>query len=207
MKRFVLLAIVLLSAAFVSANARPSAAEPLIIQIDMIGTEQVPPVNTRTWGFVRFFFSDDRLSAEYNVDVKGLSYNIVLGADIHRGAPGVNGPVVKHLADGGFLVTSGRLTLTRAELDEMAGGGWYVSLKSEAHPDGEIRGQIVLPPGFLSQGEVAPPRPIAPPVDFDPGASSEHPPAGEASPPPAAPPTVSGPRIVPPSTGDGGLLR
>ncbi len=160
----------------------------------MFGSQEVPPVNTGAWGFVRFFFSEDRLSAEYSVDVKGMSSNLVLGADIHRGRPGVAGPVVKHLADGGFLVTSGRLRLTPAELEELSSGTWYVSLKSAEHPEGEIRGQIVLPPAFLPQRESAP-APVEPARDR--GL------APDVVPPPAPSPAV---RIVAPSTGSGGLL-
>ena len=66
------------------------------------GPQVVPPVDSIGWGFVRFFFSQDRLSADYTVDVKGFSGNIVLGADIRRSAPGTNGPIIHHLADGGF---------------------------------------------------------------------------------------------------------
>ena len=115
----------------------------------MFCTEQVPPVETTAYGFVRFFFNEAGTAADYTVDVKGVSNNLVLGADIHRGAPGENGPVVKHLADGDFIVTSGRLTLTPDELQKMANGSWYVSLKTVHHPEGEMRGQIMLPPDLL----------------------------------------------------------
>ncbi|HLF08512.1 MAG TPA: CHRD domain-containing protein [Dehalococcoidia bacterium] len=135
-------------------------AAPIMFQTDMYGTEQVPAVRTQAWGFVRWFFNEQKTEADYTVDVKGLSGSIVSGADIHRGTHGVNGPAIRHLADGGFIVTSGHMRFSTADLNEMAAGNWYVSLKSVEHPDGELRGQIVLPPSFWTAPE--PPAPLAP---------------------------------------------
>jgi hypothetical protein len=128
----------------------------------MYGSEQVPAVRTQAWGFVRWFFNEQKTEADYTVDVKGLSGSIVAGADIHRGARGVNGPVIRKLADGGFIVTSGHMRFSTADLNEMAAGNWYVSLKSAEFPKGELRGQIVLPPGFWTPPEA--PAAATPPV-------------------------------------------
>lgn len=126
------------------------ARAALVLETDMYGGYQVPPVNTQVWGFVRFFWSDDRRSADYTVDVKGVSFGDVTGAAIHRGAPGSNGPVVHTLADTGFLTYGGHITFTQAELQEMLAGGWYVTLSTTDHPEGAIRGQILLPSNFFS---------------------------------------------------------
>ena len=163
-----------------------SAEAPFVFQTDMYGGNHVPPVTSIAWGFVRFFFSEDRLRADYTVDVKGYSGTLVEGADLHRGQPGTNGPVVRHLADGGFIVTAGRLELTPAELEEFVAGEYYVSLKTKGHPEGELRGQVVVPDGFAKKPEAAPaPVPARSRVSED------------------APPT--GISITPPNTGDAGL--
>jgi len=163
-------------------GAAPAAARGPVLQIDMFGSEQVPPVETNAWGFIRFFFEEDLSAAEVTVDVKGLSGGQILGADIHRGRSGLNGPVVYHLVDGDFIVTSGHLDLTAADLAEMRAGAWYVSLKTTRHPEGELRGQIVLP------SPVTGPAPSAPPPV-------------QAATAPAVPPLIR-----PPSTGSAGLL-
>src|SRR3979409_1621617 len=95
--------VVLLASTTISTRAPAVAASPYVMQVDMHGPQVVPPVDSIGWGFVRFFFSQDRLSADYTVDVKGFSGSLVRGADIRRGGPSVNGPVIHHLADGGFL--------------------------------------------------------------------------------------------------------
>lgn len=173
-------------------QSREIRAADYVFETRMYGNEQVPPVDTVGWGFFRFFFNEDRSAADVTVDIKGLAGQGVISADIHRGAPGTNGPVVKHLADGGYIVTAARVTFTKAELQEMASGAWYISLKTELHPNGELRGQILPPADFLPSTATPTPAPAA--TDT------------------APPPVISGGGgtglvITPPNTGDGGLVR
>ena len=184
MKRLLLLVPVL---ALLHLGGSSTQAEPVILQIDMYGENVVPPVDTHAWGFVRFFFNDDRSEANYTVDIKGYSGTAVTGADIRSGEPGNNGPLVFHLTDGDFIVTSGQMKLTPDQLQEFVSGGWYVTLSTLFHPDGEMRGQIVVPDGFLPGGGAAPP-PAQP---------------APANPAPANPGTPGA--ISPPNTGDAGL--
>ena len=184
MKRLLLLVPVL---ALLHLGGSASRAEPVILQIDMYGENVAPPVDTHAWGFVRFFFNDDRSEANYTVDIKGYSNSAVTGADIRSGEPGINGGVVFHLTDGDFIVTSGRMTLTPDQLQAFVSGGWYVTLTTIFHPDGEMRGQIVVPDGFLP-GAAPAPRPA---------------PSAPSNPAPANPPTPGA--ILPPNTGNAGL--
>jgi hypothetical protein len=159
------------------ASPRVASAATVVFQTDMYGSEQVPAVRTNAWGFVRWFFNDQKTEADYTVDVKGISGNQVSGADIHRGRSGVNGPVVRKLADGGFIVAAGHIRFSSADLNEMAGGNWYISLKSKQFPNGELRGQIVLPEGFWlpPAAAPAPPAPVflpEPPAALIPAAAA-----------------------------------
>src|SRR5712691_4871153 len=133
MARFILAACAIVLVLGFVPPAAGDAANPYVMQIDMHGPQVVPPVDSTGWGFVRFFFSQDRLAADYTVDVKGFSGNIVLGADIRRGPPGTNGPVIHHLADGGFITMGSHITFSRAELDDIASGLWYVTLYTALH--------------------------------------------------------------------------
>ncbi len=157
MKRLLLLVPML---ALIHFGGPATQAEPFVLQIDMYGENVVPPVDTHAWGFVRFFFDDERSEANYTVDIKGYSGNAVTGADIRSGAPGQTGPVVFHLTDGDFIVTSGHLKLTPDQLQAFVSGGWYVTLSTTFHPDGEMRGQVVVPEGFLPAGASAPRQPV-----------------------------------------------
>jgi hypothetical protein len=126
----------------------PTVYADIGAQSDMYGDQMIPPVRTLAWGFVRFFFNAQKTEADYTVDVKGLSGSLITGADMHRGQRGTNGPVIRHLADGDFLTTGGHMKFTTADLDDIAAGNWYAVVRTTEHPDGELRGQIVLPAGF-----------------------------------------------------------
>ena len=181
MPRCLILSLVVLALVLGAAPAgRQAKAVAYIFQTDMTGAENVPAVETHAWGFFRFYFSDDRTEADVTLDVKGRDQTQLVGADIHRGPPGANGPVVLHLSDGGFIATAVHIKLTPEQLREMASGQWYASMKTTLHPDGELRGQILPPPDFLPQA-----RPAA------------------AARPPALAPNPGG--LGPPSTGDAGL--
>jgi CHRD domain-containing protein len=208
-----LIATVLVVAA--TATRSPAvAANPYVMQVDMHGPQVVPPVDSIGWGFVRFFFTQDRQSADYTVDVKGFSGNIVLGADIRRGPAGTNGPIIHHLADGGFITMGSHISFSRAELDDMATGLWYVTLYTALHPNGEMRGQVVLPADFRGTPVPAPviltPQEpgSAPNLASEPEARPILPvttaPAAAQAPPPDAIPLASI-VISPPNTGDGGM--
>lgn len=211
MKRLILLLPFL--ALLIPATASGSAS--YVLQIDMYGAHVVPPVETTAYGFVRFFFNEDRSAADYTLDVKGYSNSAVTGVAIREGAPGENGPVVLSLSDGDFIVTGGQLTLTPEQLETFASGSWYLTLTTVFNPEGEMRGQIVVPANFYTAtgGTGYPPPskppaqqpvvPVAPPPDAgapDEGGSS----SGGASGSEGAG-DAGGGLIRPPNTGDGGL--
>jgi hypothetical protein len=179
--------------AFASQPAQKTDAA-YIYEVYMYGENVVPGVNTNIYGFIRFFFNDSLTEADVTVDVKGISNSGVTGADIRAGKPGTNGPVVFHLSDGDFIVTSTHIRLTPADLEHMVNGDWYGVLYTSFHPNGEIRGQIALPPSAIGASPPPPPAPTATQAPVVP-------PAGP--PPTAVPPTGGG--IRPPNTGDAGL--
>jgi hypothetical protein len=81
--------------------------------------------------------------------VKGVSGSLVTGADMFKGGPGTNGSLMRHLADGGFLTTGGHLKLTPSEVQDFVSGAYYVVLYTTRHPEGEMRGQVYVPCGFI----------------------------------------------------------
>jgi hypothetical protein len=111
------------------------------------------------------------LSATDSLDVSltfaNLSSPTVLvdslgSAHIHFGDPGVNGPVLFPFVNFPTGVTSGNFStvLTAADflpdaadgintfaqaVGQIEGGHTYINIHTQAHPDGEIRGQLVVP--------------------------------------------------------------
>ena len=67
-----------------------------------------------------------------------------IAAHIHDGAPGQNGGVVVPLTATGANEWSAPkdAKLTKAQMDKLTAGDLYVNVHSDAHKDGEIRGQL-----------------------------------------------------------------
>lgn len=127
----------------------------------MLGSTQVPPINTAATGLSRVRSLSPTL-LDFRVDVSNIFG--VTAAHIHLGGLGVNGPIVAEIytnpagADFPFrrTLTAGLLTeadlLARPEvgfdgtLDDlvawMRAGAAYINIHTLAHPAGEIRGQI-----------------------------------------------------------------
>lgn len=40
----------------------------------------------------------------------------------------------------------GEATITDEQKTQLSAGNWYVNLHTAAHPDGEIRGQVIVKP-------------------------------------------------------------
>ena len=110
------------------------------MNVELSGDQEVPPVTTLASGEARFTVGDD-MSLSGSVETEGVKGT---AAHIHAGAAGENGPVVIPLTmkgDNGWVVPA-KTKLTAEQLTELQAGGMYVNVHSEAHKDGEIRGQL-----------------------------------------------------------------
>jgi hypothetical protein len=99
--------------------------------------------------------SDDATSLYYRVLVQNISG--VSAAHIHRGAAGVNGPVIFTLFNGSGTFdpthpVSGTVTLSNNDVFDLLGNNFYVNVHTTANPNGEIRGQVgaYTPPTFFN---------------------------------------------------------
>ncbi len=129
---------ILLAACIATTFALSASAKDF--EAKLKGAEEVPPVQTSASGEAEFDVKDD-MSISGHVETKGVKG---IAAHIHQGAPGANGGVVVPLeAKGGddWVVPKGA-KLTAAQMDALKSGGLYVNVHSDAHKDGEIRGQL-----------------------------------------------------------------
>ncbi len=121
------------------------------------GQEEVPPVQTTGSGKAWFKPMQDKVWFKVNVtDMQGVTQ-----AHIHTGKVGENGPVVVTLykSDTPQLINGklayGNITTNLLEgpmkgkqlsdlATAMSNGSTYVNVHTEKHPNGEIRGQIMM---------------------------------------------------------------
>lgn len=114
---------------------------------DLNGAQQVPMVNTMAFGLGTFQLARHNGSLRFNVVLSGLSGPIA-AAHFHMASMGMSGPVVQDL--GAFIsgnTISGEVDPT-AFLGDLMAGNIYLNVHTDANPNGEIRGQLMMPMGL-----------------------------------------------------------
>ncbi len=123
-------------------------AAPMTMTVPLSGAQQVPPVNTPGRGSADLTYDPATRMLTWDITFSGLSGAATM-AHIHGPAPtGKNAGVEVWLSEKGQPATSpikGEATLTPAQAQQLMAGDTYVNVHTQAHPGGEIRGQIVPP--------------------------------------------------------------
>lgn len=127
----------------------------MTIEVAMVGAQENPPVTSAGSGFARFTFDEATKVLTYSVTISGIPAGEVTASHIHRGAAGVNGPIVYNLSTVGFTTVSGSITLTDADVADLKAGNFYVNAHSTTNPGGFARGQINLTPDAAIQSSIA----------------------------------------------------
>ena len=128
---------------------------------ELSGSSEIPAVSSAATGVAKFQLSSDGRSLDYQINVTNI--NAVMGAHIHSGKQGQNGPVVVGLFNPSMsgpptgkvngLLAKGVVNSTVLEgpltghpitdlVHLITGHGAYVNVHTQKHQDGEIRGQI-----------------------------------------------------------------
>jgi len=113
------------------------------------GAEEVPPVATAASG--RSFLTYNSASNTFDIDlfIQGITPADLVGAHIHVGAAGVNGPVIFNLGTADWYLDGGGLrrrisgaTFPEAHIANLLAGNTYVNIHTVTNPGGEIRTQL-----------------------------------------------------------------
>jgi hypothetical protein len=141
----VALGALLVVAALSLGGAGSTKAAKIAFTVTLLGSEEVPPVVSPGSGIASFVFDDQTRRLDFTVTLQNIALDQVTAAHIHRGAPGVNGPILHNLSTTPFQTVSGSVTLSQADVADMLAGNLYVNAHSRAHPGGFARGQIIVP--------------------------------------------------------------
>ena len=130
-------------------------------------SERPDPVDTSTTGSARFAVAEDVSGIDFTIEV--LNGIDITAAHIHEGGPQVAGEVVAGLFAGSEAQVNGQLISGTITADDLAGslegmglldlidlltaGQAYVNVHSAANPAGEIRGQLTMGDGSVSEQE------------------------------------------------------
>jgi hypothetical protein len=120
------------------AAAAPAFAQTFVFHLS--GDQEAPPVaSVATGGCMATLNQPAQQTTVTCVhDVSGPTV-----MHIHRGAPGVNGPVVFDLGDPTSPVTATWSGMTPADIADMLAGNFYINIHTSGRPGGEIRGQFL----------------------------------------------------------------
>src|SRR3990167_5410770 len=119
------------------------AAQPNLMTLNLVleGDQEVPPVDSAATGSG---------TLQLNLDTGALTGSVTTSianasmAHIHAGYAGENGPVVIALeASGAAWQVPANTVLDEEDREELLEGELYVNVHSDAHPDGELRAQIL----------------------------------------------------------------
>jgi hypothetical protein len=115
-------------------------ASAATVHVKLKGSHETPPVKTMASGYgVIKVAADGTVSGK--VTTRGITGTM---AHIHEGAPGQSGKPIIALAQGphGTWMVPDGSKLTPDQMKEFKAGDLYVNVHSDAHPAGEIRGQL-----------------------------------------------------------------
>ena len=137
----------------------PELREPLDFNATMTGREEVPAIYaTAATGTGTFSLDAARTTLRYTVThtLAGPT-----AAHLHLGIAGESGAVLLPLAvaPGAF---SGAVPVTPEQARSIEQGRAYVDIHSAEHPDGELRGQLVLPGEIVYVARLTPDQETSP---------------------------------------------
>lgn len=137
-----------LLAAAVLALAGCSVLQPTAhlaaFSTQMTGLNEVPPVATSASGWLDAMLDKNTLLLRWKLSYTGLS-GPATGAHFHGPAAiGANASIALAFTNPVKNPLEGRATLTPAQAADLLAGKWYANIHTQAHPGGEIRGQLIL---------------------------------------------------------------
>jgi len=121
-------------------NLQTSAAASSLFVFHLSGSQEVPPVVTTATGgcFMQFNPAASSLSMVCTHNVGSP-----VQMHIHRGGPGVNGPILFDLGNPISPVEAVWTGMTPADVADLLAGNLYINIHASGRPAGEIRGQIL----------------------------------------------------------------
>ena len=132
----------------IAAWAATSNAAPESFKVALSGAQQVPAVETPGKGTADLTYDTATRMLTWSISYEGLSAPATMAHFHGPAAAGKNGPVVIWLSKQGSPPASpikGEATLTPEQATQFTAGEWYINVHTQAHPGGEIRGQVVPP--------------------------------------------------------------
>ena len=129
-------------------SAPPPPAGTVVSKTAVLtGGEEVPAVTTSAGGSGTLGVNTTTGDVTGSLTIATAPTSTVTLAHVQEGARGANGSIVIVLESSGsgvLSVPAGKV-LSAAQINTFSSGGLYFNVRTDAHPTGEIRGQIEGP--------------------------------------------------------------
>ncbi len=138
-------------AALAGCAVTPPMSRPTAMTARLSAASEAPPGTSVAGGTVDAILNRLTNVFSWTITYAGLSGPVTAG---HFHGPAIeerNAGVVLPVTGGLTSPIRGTATLTAAQAADLTAGKWYVNLHTAARPDGEVRGQITVPPCTASQ--------------------------------------------------------
>jgi hypothetical protein len=107
------------------------------------GANEVPAIQSAGTGTATVTFDTQSREMKWEVLVQGLSAPLTAAHFHGPGGSTQNSPVIVPIAKAGDQSPfKGNVTLIPEQAADLLAGRWYVNIHTQAHPPGEIRGQV-----------------------------------------------------------------
>lgn len=130
--------------------AAGAQAAPQSVEISLSGAQETPPVETAGTGTADLTYDPATRVVTWTISYSRLSGAATM-AHFHGPGATPGKPVVQvWLTKQGSAAESpikGEATLTPEQAQHFTAGEWYINVHTQAHPAGEIRGQVTPPKG------------------------------------------------------------
>ena len=125
------------------ATASPAFAEMMTMKVTLDAAQEVPPNDSAGKGTADVSFDTESKKLDWTLEYSGLT-DEATAAHFHgpAAAEATAGPVVPIDGDLASPI-EGSATLTEEQATQLQDGMWYFNVHTAAHPDGEIRGQVM----------------------------------------------------------------
>lgn len=124
-------------------NGGSGSGTSVSLKATLTGMQEVPPVTTPASGTGTFILAADGL--HYDISVRNMTGgSTITAAHFHAGAPGVSGPVLMPISFTGNHAVGLWGSITNSQRNDLLSGQIYVNVHTATHPDGEIRGQVIV---------------------------------------------------------------
>ncbi|SKA39917.1 CHRD domain-containing protein [Enhydrobacter aerosaccus] len=106
------------------------------------GAQEVPPTDSKAGGYLTALYSTSTHIFKWRLVVNALS-SPIRRAEFHGpDALGQDAALVELYAPFDGTTHAGSATLTPQQAADLLAGRWYIDIKTEKFPDGEIRGLV-----------------------------------------------------------------